>query len=826
MSKRVIFRIDNGDIDRGFTVTLTIKVNGEVCAEEVKGKLAPAPEILNLYNDWQQVYRSWGQSKRWWRRKIVVPDEIVTNTSSGSSEKDVIESARQVKIALNEWLAGSFLEKLKNRLLRTVNETESVSFIIQTDNQELQKLPWELWGFLQEEYNQAEIALSSRIAPKTGRLSSPVKILVILGSDEKIDIQTDWNILQKKLPNAKLVPLQKPRVDELKDQLRSRSWDIIFFAGHSSTHPEGNDAGIWINDNDYLSPNDLKTSLKKAVRNGLKLAIFNSCDGLGLARQLAEKIPHIIVMREPVHDEVAQKFLDYFLTSFARGDSLHQAVREARDRLRSIEDCSPNASWLPVIFQSSSEDPPLVYPKINKFLWFGLGGIAVTLILATSVIFPPPQKACDAQLNKNLPLSCGEKALMNPKDRPPQFKKEEGINAIAQHNYQEAVKLLTEAWHEKKDPETLIYLNNARILADNIPADKIYTIPVVVPISNAPDFQSKDIVKGIAWLQDRVNQNPDKKWKIRVLIADDGNHIAQAQTIAKELVKRQDILVVIGHYSSHLTTNAKHIYQANKLVLVSGSAASQALSSTDPVNNFFFRSAQNTQSASKPLADYLIEKKYQNIAFFYTKGKAFSESFKKEFKTHLARRVKIVGDFDLGEDTSKVKSNVARVKKEFKDAAIVLSPDAYTTSNEGDNQLAVIKENNGELLIAGNETVRDDKVLALGRQALRKMVVTTPFYPSSSNYKQFQDFWGKTEKPTWLVILSYDALKMAIHAIESQPGKPNRIGVQKVLADKEFKLEGLSGKITLNGSDRREDTNALIDPDCSSDSCYWRTIQK
>ncbi|HBE17511.1 MAG TPA: hypothetical protein DDW51_07825, partial [Cyanobacteria bacterium UBA11367] len=178
------------------------------------------------------------------------------------------------------------------------------------------------------------------------------------------------------------------------------------------------------------------------------------------------------------------------------------------------------------------------------------------------------------------------------------------------------------------------------------------------------------------------------------------------------------------------------------------------------------------------------------------------------------------------EDTSKVKINVARVKKEFKDAAIVLSPDAYTTSNEGDNQIAVIKENNGELLIAGNETVREDQVLALGKQALRKMVVVTPLYPSSSNHQQFQAFWGNAEKPTWPVILSYDALQMAISAIEIQPGKPNRIGVQQALANHKFEIQGLSGRITLNGSDRRENTSTLIEPDCSLDSCYWRPIQK
>ena len=39
-------------------------------------------------------------------------------------------------------------------------------------------------------------------------------------------------------------------------------------------------------------------------------------------------------MRQPIHDNVAQKFLDDFLTCFAGGASLHQAVREARDKLR------------------------------------------------------------------------------------------------------------------------------------------------------------------------------------------------------------------------------------------------------------------------------------------------------------------------------------------------------------------------------------------------------------------------------------------------------------------------------------------------------------
>jgi hypothetical protein len=54
--------------------------------------------------------------------------------------------------------------------------------------------------------------------------------------------------------------------------------------------------------------------LKRAITQGLKLAIFNSCDGLGLADYLTDlQIPQTIFMREPVPDRVAHEFLKNFL---------------------------------------------------------------------------------------------------------------------------------------------------------------------------------------------------------------------------------------------------------------------------------------------------------------------------------------------------------------------------------------------------------------------------------------------------------------------------------------------------------------------------------
>ena len=105
-----------------------------------------------------------------------------------------------------------------------------------------------------------------------------------------------------------------------------------------------------------LTIKELKYALTKAIERGLQLAIFNSCDGLGLARELADlHIPQMIVMKEPVPDKVAQEFLKYFLTAFSGGESLYTAVRKARERLEGLEDEFPYATWLPVLFQNSAE---------------------------------------------------------------------------------------------------------------------------------------------------------------------------------------------------------------------------------------------------------------------------------------------------------------------------------------------------------------------------------------------------------------------------------------------------------------------------------------
>jgi CHAT domain len=184
-----------------------------------------------------------------------------------------------------------------------------------------------------------------------------VKILAILGDSRGIDLQPDRAAL--KAIDADITFLDEPKRQELSETLWQQNWDILFFAGHSRSQPDGATGQLWLNPKELLSIADLQYALTQSINHGLKLAIFNSCDGLGLANELADlQIPQMIVMRQPVPDTVAQAFLSNFLQRFAQGQPFYQAVRNAREQLHDLEDQNPCASWLPVIIQNPATLPP------------------------------------------------------------------------------------------------------------------------------------------------------------------------------------------------------------------------------------------------------------------------------------------------------------------------------------------------------------------------------------------------------------------------------------------------------------------------------------
>jgi CHASE2 domain-containing sensor protein len=316
--------------------------------------LPPAPELVAQYSGWQSSYRSLGKATR-----ILKAKGVKIDGSLKTRKQECRTQSFEFCDRLNTWLRAESFLSIREKWLEKVSTSDQVRVLIRADNQQLWQLPWHQWDLL-ERYSFAEIGLSSLECEAPPRRETPrdrvqVKILAILGNSQGIQVEQDRQRLEN-LPNAATTFLVEPQRQELNEQLWHQHWDILFFAGHSQT--EGERGRIYLNQTDSLTLDELRYALQKAVEGGLQLAIFNSCDGLGLARELDKlHIPQMIVMREPVPDLVAQEFLKYFLDSFARGESLYRAVQEARQRLQGLEDHFPCASWLPVIYQNPAAVP-------------------------------------------------------------------------------------------------------------------------------------------------------------------------------------------------------------------------------------------------------------------------------------------------------------------------------------------------------------------------------------------------------------------------------------------------------------------------------------
>lgn len=352
MGKLVVLKFGEGSFEQGFAVTLQIGEEHERATTEITGKLPSFPEMPLYYSHWQSSYRQIGN-----RYRLHADKMQVTNVSM---IQDCENTSHILRARFNTWLRAEEFRPLREKWLERLLSTEEVRVILQTENSQLQLLPWHLWDLL-ERYPKAEIALSS---PSYDRIHKPrtlnplVNILAIVGNSQGIDTQADRALLQQ-CRNADVSFLVEPQRKELTELLWGKNWDILFFAGHSSSNKNGESGRIYLNKTDSLTIGELKYALRKAIENGLQLAIFNSCDGLGLARELADlQIPQMIVMREPIPDQVAKEFLKYFLQGFAGGESLYQAVRQARERLQGLEDRFPCATWLPMICQNPAQTPP------------------------------------------------------------------------------------------------------------------------------------------------------------------------------------------------------------------------------------------------------------------------------------------------------------------------------------------------------------------------------------------------------------------------------------------------------------------------------------
>jgi hypothetical protein len=372
MTCLVTLNLGAGDCDRGFP-SVTAQLWRAETGEQMQftGALPAAPDLVDAYQQWQHLYialqtglniRRWDALDSGAARGGGI--EVDPTGATNIAAPDLDRQGQHLARLLNQWLSSPTFRPIDQQLRTHLHPRDAIQVIVQTADPWLRRVPWHLWDFFAA-YPAAEPALGAlqyQGAKPVHRSRQYLRILAVLGHSHGIDVAHDQALLDQ-LSAAEVVFLVEPSRAELDHWLwQGSGWDILFFAGHSATadHTQGY---LAINPQRHVSLTELHHALDHAIGHGLTLAIFNSCDGLGLAQGLMDlNIPQLVVMREPVPDPVAQAFLKDWLQRLAEGIPLAQALRQARQRLQGLEDDFPGASWLPVLVQNPAT-PPLQWPQ-------------------------------------------------------------------------------------------------------------------------------------------------------------------------------------------------------------------------------------------------------------------------------------------------------------------------------------------------------------------------------------------------------------------------------------------------------------------------------
>ena len=390
--------------------------------------------------------------------------------------------------------------------------------------------------------------------------------------------------------------------------------------------------------------------------------------------------------------------------------------------------------------------------------------------------------------------------------------KNQGIAELAQGNFERAIKIfdgIREAYGNRrnesfpnkadalkafKDPEVLIYRNNAEARRRN-KQDKspIYTIALAAPLNLEDVDVSRQMLFGVAQMQDQVVNRKDPKLNLEVAIANDRGNTEQAKAIAEFLTQRgidgRPVLAVVGHYTSPVTCAALGIYSEAKLVVVSPTSTVTNMrldSDCKDTQGVFFRTTSSTAIEAETLL-YGLNTQVSNskrIALFYNKQEKFSQDLAAQFQRLLDKSHIDYIPFNLAEDSFNPEESLKQA--ENVDALAIFADGQTNNSSAFDRAVQVLRLNQGQKLVLAANTFYNGKLLGeldtlgqrIGFKKLEsRMLVAADWYselPGAEAFREdIKNYWaGDLNQRT---ALAYEAVQALVEVFRSPNFNRNEI---------------------------------------------------
>ncbi|MEL7053232.1 MAG: ABC transporter substrate-binding protein [Cyanobacteria bacterium J06634_6] len=365
--------------------------------------------------------------------------------------------------------------------------------------------------------------------------------------------------------------------------------------------------------------------------------------------------------------------------------------------------------------------------------------------------------------------------------------KQQGLDAMATGDLASAKVAFTQALQENRnDPESLIYLNNAKI-----GSNAAYTIALSVPTSKFTN-PSLEIMRGVAQAQETINQSVGVNGTpLKVLLLNDQGDLEKAKEVANSLVENPDVLGVIGHYASDTTLVTADVYETGKLPMISATSTAVKISES---GEYIFRTVPSDRLAASTLSRYVLNTlSKKQAAVFYTGKSEYSQSVKSEFTTELlSNGGRVVANFDIDDPTFSSGSAVQAAKAAGAEVLML----ALTEATEA-RSLQILSVNSGELAVVGGDSLYDYNILDSGREDAVGLTVAVPWHvlgnPQSSFVQTSQQLWGGGV--SWRTATAYDAVLTIAAAIEQ--GGATRESIAEAMAGAGFSVDGATGVVSF-----------------------------
>lgn len=394
-------------------------------------------------------------------------------------------------------------------------------------------------------------------------------------------------------------------------------------------------------------------------------------------------------------------------------------------------------------------------------------------------------------------LSLGDRILVAA-DTTPQ--KQDGVKAFAAGDFSGAISQFQASLQaQRNDPESLIYLNNAKAATTNP-----LKIAVSVPIGGNLNV-AKEMLRGVAQAQDELNKSGGINGSLlQVEIANDDNNPAIAKQIADALVKDNTILAVIGHNSSDASIAAAPEYQNGKLVMISPTSDAKNLSD---IGNYIFRTIPTIRLQAETLADYALKtaRKTTTVVCADSQSQS-SQSLKEEFTSVVSTQGgKVVPtNCDLSAPAFKADDVMSQGISQGADSLLLLP------SVDRINQaLDVAQANNRRLFLLGSSTLYTIQTLQQGQNTVNNMVLAVAWHPRAIPGNPFAGnatkLWGG--EVNWRSATAYDAAEAIIGGLKQGT---TREALQKAMSSPGFSVNGATGTVQFSPSGDRTGATILV----------------